>query len=122
VDFSAILGVSPDGNATFLSAIIPPRSSEVDFYALESLAFNRNGDGYDYYFDFYGDRLFLDPLSGSALRLTYDFAGDGGDAYGTDTLTLTLDRTTPGRLVTPQIQRNPKGLRRAIEAFHKNAV
>ena len=89
-----ILGISPDGNATFLGYF--PGLDPQNPYNFEGLSFDENGDGYDYFLDLFsdpdegipGDRLSLRRDDGEVVLL-YTVNGELDDP-GTTTYEIPL--------------------------------
>ncbi len=102
VDYTTILGVSPDGNATFFGAFDDPDTSEVDYYYFEGLSFSRNGDvpSADLYFlNLYDDRIALSDGENSDVRLNFRFGESAPDISinSGDNVDLTLTPIDIGR-------------------------
>lgn len=80
VDIVVLLGVSPDGNATFFGYFddlsVP---NDTPFQAYEGFSVSESGGGYNYFLDLYGDRIDLredETDNAAGPRLLYQFAND----------------------------------------------
>ena len=130
IDFFALLGVSPDGNATFFGAFDDVTNNtgdpdlDIDFYDFEGLSFDRSGAGYDYFLDLYGNRIDIDGDLGNSVRLFYTFSSEFPDLEG-DTFDVRLDRVrlidlrSGGRAATRLTRPSRKGLQRAVAGLKK---
>jgi len=113
-DIFVLLGVSPDGSATFPGffddTTVPDGSvTEEPFYSFESLRFDDRGTGYDYFIgrfddtdtnDFEGDRIDLD-FENSGVVLIYTVGR--GESAGLS-FRLPLDRQASVLRSTPAAQ------------------
>jgi hypothetical protein len=129
LNMTVLLTVSPDGNATFLGYFEDPNVADDDFYAFESLSIDRDGDGYDYFLDLFGDRISLRDDQDDDIRLSYRFANDPdlGDLSGR-TFSLRLRPTRSARQLPKRATRGRSGrggarsLDRVFEALKKRAA
>ncbi len=78
-DASVILGVSPDGNATFLGFVPGLASTPAQEYSYMSLSFDETGNGYDYAFNLLGDSLALERDNTGNPVLIYTVRFDNGN-------------------------------------------
>lgn len=120
IDTIALVTVSPDGNATYFGAFDDPDTADVELYAFEGLAFDRDGDGYDYFLDLYGDNIDLRDLAGSDIGVRYTFGTNvaslgvvAGDRFD---WTLMRTRVTRGKR-RARIATGAQGLQRAVTAL-----
>lgn len=119
----AFVGVSSDGNATVLAAFDDPVTQDVDFFAFESLSFDRFGNGYDYFLNLYDDQIDLRILNGGiSLLYTFDPDDPGVGEFAGETFEVPLQRT--GRSAAARSLRLPRaktagapGLDRIVRAF-----
>ena len=105
-EMTVLLGVSPDGNATFLGFTDNVNTPAEGSYNFESLSFDDRGEGYDYFLDLFADRIDLDLDRNGLPVLVYTFANDPDleDELRGRTFDIPLDRIdrsrAPGRAMS----------------------